>query len=48
MLTRLLTAGLALALLAILAGHHLLDAPATSTTGDALLTYGAESARLLA
>jgi len=48
MTTRLLTLGLALSLLAIAAGNWLLDTPATSQTGDTLLTYGVESARLLA
>jgi hypothetical protein len=48
MTTRLLTLGLALSLLAIAAGNWLLDTPATSHTGDTLLTYGAEGARLLA
>lgn len=48
MTTRVLTLGLGLALLAIVAGSYLLDAPATSATGNLLLTYGAESARLLA
>ena len=48
MTTRVLTLGLGLALLALVAGNYLLDAPATSATGNLLLTYGAEGARLLA
>jgi hypothetical protein len=48
MTTRLFTIGIAFSLLAIVAGNWLLDTPATSETGNKLLTYGAEGARLLA
>ena len=46
--TRLLTVALALALLAAAVGNYMLDTPATSQTGNMLLTYGLELGRLLA
>jgi hypothetical protein len=48
MTTRLFTFGLACSLLAIVAGNYLLEVPASFATANALLTYGAEGARLLA
>jgi len=48
MTTRLFTFGLACALLVIVAGNYLLQAPASFVTASTLLTYGAEGARLLA
>ena len=46
--TRLLTIALALALFAAAVGNFMLDTPATSETGNTLLTYGLELGRLLA
>ena len=46
--TRLLTIALALALLAAAVGNYMLATPATSETGNTLLTYGLELGRLLA